>query len=490
LTITGQNFSQSYAVTEAAPSQAVVSCTVNVSAPAQIASEGRTEVLGNLVLSCTGLTTAISADIKLNLNTQLTNASTDAPLLTKGATSLPGQITGSTGVHWPNVTLGPGDTSLTVTNVRGDASLLSAGVSAGVMPVTGVVKVNSTASVAVTYAAQAASCGSYTAGVRELMACASPSMTFQAESVTACPAQTTVRVHYRETAPGSFHTANASTSATRLRLGFSKLPQNVQISVPAYPLEGMNAQLYSADSNGNGGSPLTSPVLVSGGNGAATWVVLAADSAVQATFSFDLSLTGVTSCSDVMQILMDATLAPVFTPGVDTGTPSVPRYRDFGKTQKIVNLRITASAPRAAGLSASKPVARSASTSQRFALLAGSNMIADVTATNDTADQRVDNTTVSYTMPPGVGYVSCVPSVGTCGQSGSGSTQVNLQCGTLPAGGGSCSMSVTMSIPQSLPDGSSVIHPTPALPTCHPILPQPPPVTASSYRMSSRCRLG
>src|ERR1017187_6204094 len=44
-------------------------CTGSVLSPAQVALEGRTEVMGDFVLNCSGLTGALTADIAPTLNT-------------------------------------------------------------------------------------------------------------------------------------------------------------------------------------------------------------------------------------------------------------------------------------------------------------------------------------------------------------------------------------------------------------------------------------
>ncbi len=52
---------------------APLSCLVSVPTAPQVALEGRTEILGDLLLNCTGLSSTITADILLTLNTNVTN---------------------------------------------------------------------------------------------------------------------------------------------------------------------------------------------------------------------------------------------------------------------------------------------------------------------------------------------------------------------------------------------------------------------------------
>ena len=118
----------------------------------------------------------------------------------------------------------------------------------------------------------------------------------------------------------------------------SNIPATVQVYAPVYPNEGnTRAQLYSADTNGAGGSPVTgSPIsgvpyqqlTVSGGVATAAWVVLSAGSTQLDSYTFPLLLLNA-GINDLNNLKVAGSLAVVSTVGVASATAPVPRYRDL-----------------------------------------------------------------------------------------------------------------------------------------------------------------
>jgi len=434
LTIAGQPYTVSQAGTGVS-----ASCTANVATPSQAALEGRTEVLGDLVLDCTGLSSAVSANIALTLNTNVTNTlsgtdTLDAQLV-NGSVTQNGHITGYNVIRWTGVTLGPGETMVRITNVRADASLLGSAGNLRTAAVTGQVSVYSGPAVPVSHVAQAAGCGAPVAAA-EIMACAGPTLLFQkgqATPPTGGP-QTVIPLVYQDAAPGEF------TAATRLRLVLSKVPGTVQVYAPVYPNEGTAlAQLYSADANGSGGAPVTGSPLaggtyqqltVSGGSATATWVVLSANASAIEKFTFPLLVTNATN-SDLNTIQIGATLGPVSDVGVASASAPAPRYRDFSVPQKLVNLRI--SIVTAAGPASAAAVSMDRSPAPMPRAAVKPTVVSTIQIVNDTSDptQGASNVTVKGDVAGAV-IVGCTATgSGTCAGSG-GEALANY--GNLAAG--------------------------------------------------------
>src|SRR5581483_9561786 len=84
-----------------------LSCTATVPSAPRVALEGRTETMGELDLNCSGLTSALTVDVLLSLNTTITNnVSSGFPLLT-GTAQTTGQLLGYSTVYWSAVPVTP-----------------------------------------------------------------------------------------------------------------------------------------------------------------------------------------------------------------------------------------------------------------------------------------------------------------------------------------------------------------------------------------------
>ncbi len=425
-------------------SSSAFSCAVSASSAPQVALEGRTEVLGDLLLNCTGLTSPITADISLMLNTSVTNkvtaGATDAALV-NGSSTLNGQLLGYSTVHWPGVVLTPsgGNASVRITNVRADASLLETTSNVQAAAITGQLSVTSTIPVPLTNPSQT-------------LANAVTTLAFQVGQPNPATggARTLLPLSYVEMTATSFHTAVGSTPATRLRAVLSHIPSNVQVYAPASLAGNVSqaAQLYSADCSGQGGSPITgsaqpegiySQLTVTGGVATATWLVQSVDPANIDTLTSPLLLLNAGS-SDLQAIQVVGSLAPVSPPsnacsGGDPAATAVPRYRDFSVPQALVHLRLTSSIsatktppqapPRIQPLAmqrrvgnigaAAKPEARV----NPQAVQSSVSVSFGASLSNESADQTLTNGSVSGSVPTGSNQMSCTASNGgSCNASG------------------------------------------------------------------------
>ncbi len=400
---------------------APLNCTASVPATPQAAIEGRTEILGDLILTCTGLTSALTADISLTLNTNVTNAitagATDASLLVNGANSLPGATSGYNTVDWPAVSLMPasgGTATVRITNVRADASLSGAAANLQSTPITGVVSVNAVVTVPVINASQ-------------ILAYAAPTLVFQKQPSTLQGTTTTIPLQYQDASLAAFHAAAGTTPATRLRLVVSGVPAGVQVLAPVFPNEGTaRAQLFSADVNGFGGSAVAGSagsiqqLPVVGGVATATWVVLSADPANFETDTFPLMLQNPGGVS-LGSIQISASLGPVSTVSVASAAAPVPRFRDFSVPLPLVNLRATTAAA-VQGNSSSSVLFNHAKTVSR---LSGAVVQPNATftgqVTNDNQDTSATNVIVRPKVDGGT-ITNCSSTAGNCTVSGDGAT--------------------------------------------------------------------
>ncbi|HLK65117.1 MAG TPA: discoidin domain-containing protein [Bryobacteraceae bacterium] len=428
---------------------ATLNCTPSVSAPAQVAIEGRTEILGDLMLACTGLTSTLTADISLTLNTNVTNAisngSSDA-ILVNGATTSNGVVAGYNTVFWSGVSLVPnaGNATVHISNVRADASLLGTPASLQSTPVIGVIGVSANVPVPVANPAQ-------------ILAYAAPTLILQETATTFQGAQA-LAIQFEEGTTTAFHAAG-SVPATRLRVVLSNVPANVSVLAPVFNSDSVpQAQLLTGtDQFGGSGTPVNGqpgqyqPVVASGGVVSATWIVISADPNSLETNTFPLILQGATA-QTLSQIQVDASYAPVSTVGVASAispAAAVPRFRDFSVAQPLVNLRATSSAT----------VTGSATASNN----ARSSLLAHTAGPTGSVRDQFDNDSPNPAMnamatetAPGSTITGCQPSPqGSCQISDSGDSAV-ADLGTI-APGQSVTLVLTVS-PNNCISGCTVGH--------------------------------
>ncbi|SPF42283.1 exported hypothetical protein [Candidatus Sulfopaludibacter sp. SbA4] len=405
-----------------------LTCTGSVPSVAQVALEGRTEVLGDYLLTCSGLTGTIQTDITLTLNTNVTNAlangATDAVLTVNGGSPQNGVLAGYNSLTWAGLAIAPsgnGVAAVRVSKVRADATLLlTQGAAANPgnpqpTAITGQVMVGSEAEVPVS-------------GALQTMANTGPTLVFTGNPAVAGTGagQTLIPLVFQEAAAAAFQA-----NATRLRMVLTNVPATVQVYAPVYPNEGPSrAQLYSADSSGSGGSPVAGSAFaggtyqlltVTGGAATATWLVTAADATKVETLTLPLLVVNA-AAGDLSQMQVSGSLAPVSDVGVASATAPVPRYRDFSAPQRLTNLRVgtsvTAGDP-APAVKAPGPVTP------------GSHVTFTTSVENDVSDpsQTATNVVVRDILPSGLNPVSCTATGGeNCSASGN---QYQVNYGTL-----------------------------------------------------------
>jgi len=439
-----------FTVTEEA-SSSTLNCTASVPGPLAVALEGRTEILGDLVVSCAGLSGPIIANVTLALNVNVTNSlnggMTDAVLSVNGGAAINAATFGYNGLRWNSVTIVPaggGTATLRISHVRADASELSINGIAGSQPISGQVSI------------QTASGPIPVAAAQQTLATAMASLVtsrIQATPPTGGP-QTTIPLRYQEGRAAAF-TANA----TRLRVSLANIPVTVQVYAPVFPVEGSTrAQLYSADANGWSGAPVDGSLMasaryqqltVTNGMASATWLVLAADASQVETWTFPLLvLNAVTADLNAMQVA--STLGPVSDVSLASAAAPVPRYHDLSVPQKLVNLRVTSFVQAS---STNAPIQAPASKAP-LAAAAGSHVTFVTQIVNDTSDpsQSATGVTVQNNLGAGLTLVSCSAQGATC--SGSGN-QVQLNIGSLGAGQ-SVSATVVAQVDSSVPGGTVI----------------------------------
>ena len=466
ITFVGQpgSITLTYTVTQSGTSSAV-SCIAKSSQPPQLALEGRTEALADMLLTCSGVTSPVTVDISLTLNAPISNScpvllrdfgaplcifsvtpTTDAALSVNG-TNVPnpgGQLFGSSTLQWRGVVLTPaagGTATVRITGVRADASqlLTASGGSQAVKAasVTGTVSVTSGALVPVINPIQT-------------MGNAAASLLFKPTSEFFAFGGTVIPLQFQELA----QTATTFQSGTRLRLVLNNLPAGVTACAALHPTEGSTAVLYNADSCGNGGSPAGGSsicggsfqqVTPAGGTCApntptATWVVQGSSAQFQ-TWTFDLLLMNA-SASQVNTIAgsLGASLAPVSGQISAGGLVIGAQYRDLTVKQTFSKSRVTAFAAKA---DATTP---------------DGNVPFVITANNDTQGQST-NVTVKGNVTSDIGatITSCLFLGSPCTSAG-GQTfeQDNIAlAGNSPNNSQSGTVMVHLDAP--VPDGSLVL---------------------------------
>jgi N-acetylneuraminic acid mutarotase len=434
----------------------MLSCTASLppTGPAQIALEGRTEVLTPLTLTCTGVTTAITADITLALNTPVTNqvtAGLSDATLTNGAATQGAQVIGYSMLRWPAVTLRPvnGAAAVTLTNVRVDASSLAPPTGPGITatyPVTGRLAIVSAGAVPLT-------------NPTLTLANAATTLVFQAgppapPNVT----QEILQLSFQESpaAPLAF---SSLAPATRLRAVVSNIPAGVLVYAPISSAGGAaKALLYATDCSGALGTPAAgislaggnyAPLTVTGGVATATWVVQSTTFGID-TLTFPVLLINPNGIN-LNVIQATGSLAPVSPPGVSCGStdPSVsavPRYRDFSTPPTAVFLRLTTAGTATRG-SGQSTVAEMGAKRRTSPLASGSNVtLTFMDNVMNEGTTTVMNATVNGSVQTGTNLITCAANGGVGGTC-TGYDPTNIM-NTMQPGQYACTWS-------SLPPGSA-----------------------------------
>jgi hypothetical protein len=350
----GQPVLLSYALTQTGM-LAPLGCTASGPMPVvtQVALEGRTEVVGPVTLTCTGFgsTPSITTDIVLQLNVPVTNAvnsmtNLSDATLTNGTATQGAQITGYSTLRWPAVTLKPtqGTATVTLTNVRADASMLAPPGGPGpqsTFAISGQLSLHSASAIPLT-------------NPNLTLANAVTTLAFQAGSPTPpSGSQATLQVTYQETtaAPTGF----SATLPTRLRVVVSSIPAGVQVFAPTTSAAGTaQANLFNADCSGAAGAIVAgsalfggtyAPLTVTNGVATATWVLQFVTNSVD-TLTFPLIIVNPTAVS-LAGIQTIGSFGPASPAGTacssDLSAAAVPRYQDFAVQPNLIFLRLSTS---------------------------------------------------------------------------------------------------------------------------------------------------
>jgi len=430
ITIAGQPFTVTQAGSALSPA-----CSASAPTASPVAVEGRTELLSDYVLTCSGFASALTVDLSFLINTNITNhltgSATDVALTINGAqTAQKATLSGFNTISWTGVTLAPaanGSVVLRISKVRADASQLltqrtTADPGSGQPNVIrGQVSIRSQTPVPVS-------------NVLQVVATAVQSLVFTSPGSAASSggAQTTLPVVFQEAQSASFQS-----SVTRLRISLAGVSPSVQIYAPIFAKEGSaRAQLYTQDPSGLGGSPQSGTTIGTGayqqlnavnGTITATWLVLNADPSVIETYTFPLLVANAVG-AELSKLQVSGTLAPVSDIGIASTTAPLPRYRDLSAQPKLANLRVSTSVQLQAG-SPGQPTGPKTSNASVLYLLFTHHLV------DDTSDpsQGATNVVLQDNLPTGLTLISCAFAGGNCGISGN---QIQVNVGNLGAGQG------------------------------------------------------
>lgn len=131
-------------------------------------------------------------------------------------------------------------------------------------------------------------------------------------------------------------TAGLATQGTRLMATFTNLPAGVSLSVATQPSAGssssIQARLVTTAADGSGaysavtpGQDGTAPLVVSGGTAVAVWEVLTSDPAVLETLLFNVVATSAAGSSGIAGV--SSQFAPLSTNGTPDAVSPMPRFR-------------------------------------------------------------------------------------------------------------------------------------------------------------------
>jgi hypothetical protein len=404
-------------------------CVVTAAPAPVVAAEGVTELLGSLTVTCTGFATAVTGSLELTLNTPVTNRVTgetvNASLAINGGAPAVGTLGGYGTLRWRGVTLNPGSTTLTVSGVRANASLL---------PLLGQESTPITA--AVQFVAESAvpvNGGVQTIGL------ARPTISFQ-RGAPRPGSPVLVPFYFREAFAAGLR------AGSRFRLAVPGLPAGAVVSASVFPLEGATrARLVSANPAGEGGNPVAGSTLAggiyqtlvaTGGTVTATWEVLGGNDQALEDLTVTLAFEGVPE-EQVRALLttIPGSLAPVSRVETASATAAVPRYRDLGENSVRASLRLSMVLRRANG----SLVVPSSKTQQRELFNVGEVIRAELKIENDGAVPST-GTVVQGSYITGLLLGPCSPA---CTTTANGSVYA---VGTIAPGGtwtGTSSFTVT-----------------------------------------------
>ncbi len=347
--------------------------------PALVRAEGTTELLAELALSCQGTGGTATFQITTTAGVPITSkvlngAVTEAALVTTSGTTLGTIDSTGTVITFSGVTVPAGTATLTIANIRVNASVLGAGASPvpvlEVITSTGVPTVTLPAAVGFALTSLASpsisGAGSF-AGCGVINAATGPAFTIQAGElfggffkVQQSALNSTLGSGYATSTETGFLVSsggvgNVANSGTRLRIIFKNVPANVSLYVPLSPAVtgtspgDTDAITLTASETGPFGavtaviptagntlpaSPALGLVAISGGNGEAVYEVTAANPANIDSYSIPVYIVGTGAVTATGTISATVSFAPIGAPSnipnfVSFSTPFYVAVTDF-----------------------------------------------------------------------------------------------------------------------------------------------------------------
>lgn len=411
-----------------------LSCAVvNVSNPPSLRSTGRTELLSDLDVNCTGRSggAVVAADVVLTLNVNVTNRvtaanteTTDAKLVLASGGTIAGRVEGINAVRFAGVPISNGEpdvaTTFRISQVRADTTGLGTPALQSGLAVSGVVTMASPIGLPVLQATQ-------TLGVVRQALVVSRGGLRDGPSGN----QKILPIVVQEAFPANFRTrdgesgGSAADTGTRLRLAISSIPLNAQVYAAVASVEG-GARLVSANAEGAGGSQVIgSPradgtyqqMTIASGATAAFWEITNASATALDSATLQLLFENA-SAVDLEAVKINASFAPFSDDANASATAAIPRFANPASTAKLVNLRISGSVQ-----TGSRPI------EQRSPVTVGNSATITYRINND-SDERADGVTVRATLPEGMANTASQPTQGNCT---SAARQVRCELGSVAA---------------------------------------------------------
>lgn len=409
---------QSFTITQFGTAAAAVSCAVTRARPADVRSTGRAERLADLEVNCSGRTGArpIIADVLVTLNATNTSRLTgptanviEATLLTSAGISVNGRAQGANLIRFNGVRLSSGEETLAasfrISGIRADVAPLGTPPNLHPVEIVASLSIRTPAEVPLSDATQVVANSRGAAVIQRGAPRNGPSSN-----------QRVLPVTIQEGFASSFRTLDGeaagftSTTPTRLRLRFGRVPAGAQLYLPVAPVGG-GLQLVSAGNDGTGGAPVSgsaragstySQVSVSGGSAAAFWEIVSINTLAIDSYELPLLFENITA-EELANVTIDFALAPVNDVSRPSASAPIPRFLDPSVPPALANLRL-ATTVRAAN---SRP------TVQRFPVDIGRSVTFQHLIIND-SDRALNNISLQGTLPQGMTGVTCTAPSGAC----------------------------------------------------------------------------
>ena len=503
---------QTFLVTQAAGSGSLT-CVSSAGVPPLIRAEGLTELIGDILLNCSGVAPAggITADVQAFFNADVTSRllnsfsnSSEALLLLNEPTNLvvgtntfPGLVVSANSILFPQVQLATGAGSVNLTlrlaNVRLNAAAL--GVSNTLIPST------ISASIVLNSSSTPVLSGSATVGAfieqgvvgQVGVPSTGPDPTTQVALPLTFTEGFASAFKIRELSDPSGLSPGAGSESgfvnssvlgpvigvadtgTRLLARLSNIPSGLRLFAYLSPTGGSStasARLVSADNNGAGGALVSEipgfpyvEIPVVNSSAAVAWEVTQASPFALENLDFSLILQGSgqpPTSSQLGQIQAKLSSAPLSGVNTSTSNAPIPRFADTSVQQPLLNLTLTSVVQPAAGSSNGSSVAgqslKSTPSSAHVKpavepgqVSVGSN-VSFVNLIQNNGNVTASNVVVHDNLPPTLQFLSCSVNNGPC--QGVGNNLLIPVTGSL-TGGSTAMVTISAQVLQ-VPDGTLV----------------------------------